>query len=120
MKNTAKRVAALRTLSDATKKNHSHHESQTLYDSLEGMGYWWDAPGGKWKNTPPPSTSMFLDDEGASTGLVRFRAMGMPADFDHFVTTVRADGWHLIETSEPYPNRKGPGFRWYMTFKKGE
>lgn len=120
MKNTAKRVAALRSLLGVTKKNHSHHESQTLYDTLESLGYWWDASTGQWKNTPPPSTSVFVDDEGASTGIIKLRVMGLPADFDHFVTTVRADGWSLVETSDPYENRKGPGYRWYMTFKKGD
>lgn len=120
MKNTAKRVAALRTLLNVTKKNRSDQESQTLYDTLEGLGYWWDSSTGQWKKGNPPSTSVFVDDEGASTGLLRLRAMGMPGDFDHFATTVRADGWQLIETSDAYPNRKGPGFRWYMTFKKGE
>lgn len=118
MKNTAKRVAALRTLLDVTKKNHSHQESPALYDTLESLSYWWDATEGKWKNTPQPSTSMFLNDEGASTGLLRVRVMGMPSDFDHFMTSVRADGWGMIEASDPYSNRKGPGFRWYLTYKR--
>lgn len=117
-KNTAKRVAAMRMLQEITKKNHSHHDSEVLYDTLESMGYWWDSAAGQWKQGNPPSTSVFLNDEGASTGVIKLRVMGLPGDFDHFITTVRADGWSLIETSDPYENRKGPGYRWYLTFKK--
>lgn len=118
MRNTAKRIAALKTLKSATRKDQSRYESQRLYDTLEGLNYWWDAQAGEWKNTRPPSTTIFKDDEGASTGLVRVRVMGLNADAQQLITSMRAGGWTLVETSDAYPNRKGPGVRYYLTYKR--
>lgn len=94
--------------------------SEGLYDTLDSLGFWWDAANGQWKKGNPPSTSIFKDDEGNATGLLRVRFMGMQEDVEDFLNAPTREGWTLIEISDPYPNRKGPGYRWYLTYKKDD
>lgn len=117
-KKTVKRTQALRALKDITGKDHSRKDSQTLYDTLEAQSYHWDSSDALWKNTPPPSTSMFKDDEGNPSGVLRVRLMGMEPDAEAFLKAVTVKGWTLIDKSSAYPNRKGPGWRWYLTYKR--
>lgn len=117
-KNTAKRSAAMSTLNKNGYIPQLDTPSEGLYDTLDSLGFWWDAANGQWKKGNPPSTSIFKDDEGNATGLLRVRVMGMTEDAESFLQGSKMAGWSLIETSDPYPNRKGPGYRWYLTYKK--
>ena len=114
---TAKRSAALNALSAQGKHLDflSEKDSESLYDLLEGAGYWWNASAGAWAKGKPPSTSMFTTDDGEATGIVRLRVMGHPADLERAIAGAKK-AFRVAEVSDRlYPNRKGPGYRAYLT-----
>jgi len=90
--------------------------NEELYEVLENDEQWWDAKSGKWSRSVKPSTSIFADDIGDATGIVRIRVMAHPSDVDNAVRRIKKlDGLKVTDISEPYKNRKGEGFRVYIT-----
>ena len=116
-KNTAKRVAAVATLRDEKGNRYSAatKDSESLYAMLETMGYWWDSSAGAWVKGKPPSASMFEGNDGEATGVVRLRIMGHPTDLEKAIARAKK-AFRVAEVSDKlYPNRKGPGYRAYLT-----
>lgn len=93
-------------------------ENDQVYDILEKRGYFWNAESGVWEDVKR-STSMFKDDAGLPTGTFRLRVMCDPRDLDHLLEIVNEAldtyGATISEQSNPYPNRRGPGVRVYLT-----
>lgn len=115
-KNTQKRVAAVNALIlEGSRMNQlQRKDSEALYSALESLGYWWDSSAGEWKKGKPPSTSMFKDDEGEPTGVIRLRLMGHPDDMPVAIEAARRC-YKVSDVSDHYSNRKGPGVRVYIT-----
>lgn len=120
-KMTAKRVGAIAALKaeGSTPRELSNKDSDTLYTTLESSGYWWNATDGEWQKGKPPSTSIFKDDDGVSTGIVRIRLMGHPDDMPDAIASAKKC-FEVAEVSALYPNRKGPGVRVYITALLGD
>ncbi len=121
MKRTAKYNAALTaasTVLDKAQMRRVRLNNAALYDALEFNGWFWDAEAGQWLNYRR-STSMFSTDEGLPTGEFRLRLMAHPGDMPRLIEVVTEAldtyGATVTETSNGYPNRRGPGLRVYMT-----
>jgi hypothetical protein len=123
MKQTAKYKAALKVapsvLSPAMVA-HCRTENVLIYDALESSGWFWSAKDGEWTQSKI-STSMFADDAGDPSGVVRLRLMAHPGDMDQFLELIAkaldSQGIATIETSNVYPNRRGAGLRVYLSCK---
>jgi len=113
-KRTAKRVAAETTLRQLGKRVFNSKTSEMLYEELTTAGYWWDSAEGEWTNAKKPSTSIFQDDYDMPTGVIRLRVMGHTDDIQKAVAAARR-AFNVADVSEPYANRKGPGYRVYIT-----
>lgn len=125
MKRTAKYKAAIRIAATTVfvAQSMTHLDNAALYDALEKKGWFWNADAGVWKNIKR-STSMFESDEKLPTGIFRLRLMCHPGDLDRCVEILREAldtyGVTIDEISNPYPNRKGPGMRVYLSAKLPE
>ena len=126
MKHTAKYNAAIttaQTILDKPALSKVKRDNATLYDALERKGWFWDAESGKWQDFKK-STSMFEGDDGLPTNQFRIRLMAHPDVMPKLVEVVTEAldtyGATVIETSNGYPNRRGPGLRVYMTAKLPE
>jgi hypothetical protein len=112
MRRTAKYVAAEST----AKLLKLRFTPRTLYDRLQEAGYIWDNRKGVWERG---STSMFKDDQGLPTGVIRLRLMAHPEDVDRACELLQvqlsAAGARLFDVSAQYPNRRGAGTRIYAT-----
>lgn len=113
-KATKKRIAAETALRKLGKRVFNSKTSEMLYEELAAAGYWWDSGAGEWKEGKPPSTSIFENDDDLPTGVIRLRVMGHPSDMAKAVATARLS-YKVADVSDPYPNRKGPGVRVYIT-----
>jgi hypothetical protein len=123
MKQTAKYKAALKVapnVLEPAELGRVRHENAPLYDALEKRGWFWSADEGQWSDAKQ-SNSMFADDAGLPTGVVRLRLMAHPGDMDQVMELVAkgldSQGVTTIETSNVYPNRRGAGLRVYLTCK---
>jgi hypothetical protein len=123
MKQTAKYKAALKvapSVLSPVEVAHLRHENAPLYDALEKSGWFWSADDGQWSEHKH-SNSMFADDAGDPSGVVRMRLMAHPGDMDQFMELIAkaldSQGIATIETSNVYPNRRGAGLRVYVTCK---
>jgi hypothetical protein len=88
-------------------------ENADLYAVLERRGYWWDAKSGKWLDTPAPSTSVFKTSHGTPTGVVKIRVMAHPDEVQSALSLLDK-AFKVVNVSEQYENRKGPGVRVYV------
>ena len=94
-------------------------ENAKQYEILEGAGYTWHR--GEWKQRDKAerlatkSGSQFTDVDGNASGLIRLRVMGHPDDVHNAIHRIKAANWRVIEVSEPYHNRRGDGYRVYIT-----
>ncbi len=55
---------------------------------------------------------------GQAPGVVKVRLLGAPGDIDTVAAVLAAghgDTWQVIDRSAPYPSRRGPGARLYLT-----
>jgi hypothetical protein len=123
MKQTAKFKAALRAAGNLLEPAEFaivRNENAPLYDALEKRSWFWSADEGQWSENKH-SSSMFADDIGDPSGVVRLRLMSHPGDMDQFMELIAkaldAYGITRIETSNLYPNRRGAGLRVYLTCK---
>lgn len=116
MRRTLKYIEAIKAAGLGLKVERP--ENEDLYRRLEAAGWWWDAEKTKWQKGRKPSTSMFKDDGGNPSGVLRVRLMGMAVDVSDFTHALTIKGWKLVDQSSEYPNRKGPGSRWYQTYKR--
>lgn len=94
----------------------SDHES--VYQELEDNHFFWNAKKGKWEHKEyVPSTSIFSNDDGSSTGIGKIRLMFHPDDMPDAVKALKqCPQWRVIEVSDKeYQNRKGDGTRVYTT-----
>lgn len=110
MRKTRKWVAAQPV---AQKLGIRAKENQDLYDKLAAAGWFWYPKDSQWKQEAP-QTSIFETADGQPTGTVRVRLMGNEQDCKSAVFAIRRT-LDIAEVSEPYPNRKGPGTRIYVT-----
>ncbi len=66
---------------------------------------------------------MTVRQPGTAPGVVKVRLSGAPADVE-MLATLLADytgsGIDIIERSAPYPNRRDPGARVYLTLQIAE
>lgn len=119
MKHTAKYNAAVKTAAKVL-PGEGGWDNATLYDHLEKKGWFWNAESGEWEDFRR-STSMFESDAGLPTGEFRLRLMCHPGDLDRLLELVNEAldtyGVAISEQSNPYPNRRGPGIRCYLTGK---
>lgn len=113
MKRTQKYLAGLQVAGQIGLITGHNIENAELFSMLELRGWFW--VDGEWTNKPP-QTSMFETGEGVATGVYRLRIMAHPDEANQIIKLL---GRHLqvIEASDPYPNRKGPGVRVYLTCK---
>lgn len=116
MKHTAKLMAALRMINQLNLPTAS--EQSGIYNNLERAGYYWNSETQIWENLKRSST-MFANDDGLPTGVIRLRVMAHPGDMDQLMEVIRESldsyGVTIQEESNPYPNRRGPGLRIYIT-----
>jgi hypothetical protein len=56
-------------------------------------------------------------ETGLADGVVRVRFSGAAGDIDAAAALAGQDGIELIERSAPYPNRRDPGHRVYLTVR---
>jgi hypothetical protein len=99
----------------------SHEENDVLYELLERRGYWWNGKKKAWeKEATRPSTTIFADKNGNSTGIMRLRLMCHPDETKWLIDALH-DNPHfsVIEVSDKtYANRNGAGERAYITIKR--
>lgn len=99
-------------------------DHETLYEALhEDMGYMWDNQQGKWYELTDEEreftgslASMFVDRDGKPSGIYRLRIMCHPDEANDIIAMLRKK-LTVGEISNPYPNRKGEGVRFYATAK---
>lgn len=90
-------------------------DNSKLYQLLEDAGYWWQSKSGQWTVAEKPSTSIFEDNTGEATGIVKIRIMCHPHDLKQATIGLKAsEHFRIAEISESYPNRKGSGSRVYV------
>jgi len=116
MKRTAKLNAALKQINALNLPTAS--EQATNYNNLERAGWYWNSKEGIWENLKR-SNSMFKNDDGEPTGVIRLRLMAHPGDIDQFMEIVSealdSYGITVVDESNLYPNRRGSGVRVYIT-----
>lgn len=111
---TKRRAAESALLTEGLRRvKIAQEDSDTLYQTLESLGYWWDASQGTWVKGKPPSTTIFQDDDGEATGVIRVRLMGHPDDMPKAIAAAKR-AFKVSDVSDPYPNRKGSGVRIYI------
>lgn len=91
-------------------------ENAEIYVELESLNWFWNAKQGVWEQRDhAPSTSIFTNDDGTPTGIVKVRLMCHPANTAAAVRALhKATGWMVRDVSDStYPNRKGVGERVY-------
>lgn len=115
MKQTEKYKAGVKTAKAIGEKTPRGIENDALYQILERAGYFWQPDSKEWTEDRP-ATSIFEDGEGVPTGIYRLRLMGSPADLKAACKAITG-ALNIVEMSDAYPNRKGPGVRVYMTCK---
>lgn len=110
---TAKRAAAQTAAAQYLKMKYTASiPSDQLYQALQDKGYIWDAQAVEWKLG---STSIFKDEFGEPSGVIRLRVMAHQQDVHQAVHALQGSNLKIVEVSEPYPNRKGAGVRVYVT-----
>jgi hypothetical protein len=96
-------------------------DNENLYAMLEKKGFWWNGKKKAWeKESTRPSTSIFADKKGKATGIMRLRLMCHPDEVE-WLSDALHDNPHftVIEESEKsYKNRKGAGYRKYLTIRR--
>lgn len=114
----ARRAAMAGELLAAAELREVLDNAPALYAALERAGWFWDVQAGLW-NDVKKSTSMFQTDAGLSTGAFRLRVMAHPGDVDRLLhilsEALDTYGCRIYETSNAYPNRRGPGLRVYLS-----
>ncbi len=98
-------------------------ENSLLYAAVEQKEYWWNGKSRRWeKETEKPSTTIFEDNKGKPTGIMRLRVMCHPEETQWLIDALY-DNPHftVIEVSEKtYANRHGAGERAYLTIKRND
>ena len=117
MKHTKKYEAAA-TCARRLEMTWSIIDQAGLYDQLEKAGWYWNSKLGEWENLKR-SNSMFKNDDGKPTGVIRLRLMSHPGDMDQFMELISEAldtyGIKVVDESNLYPNRRSAGVRVYLT-----
>lgn len=96
----------------------SKADQTVIYDILEKAGWYWNSKLGEWENLKR-SNSMFKNDDGEPTGVIRLRLMSHPGDMERFMELMSealdSYGIKVVDESNLYPNRRGAGVRVYLT-----
>jgi hypothetical protein len=117
MKRTSKRIFAEVVAVRELKRNYSdvaRMNNESLYSMIQNCGFVWGADSKKWEIK---STSMFADDLGLPSGIIRLRVMAHPDQLESAIHAIQGSNLKVLEVSEPYHNRKGSGIRVYLTCK---
>jgi hypothetical protein len=117
MKRTSKRIFAEVVAVRELKRNYSdvtRMSNPNLYAMLGSAGFVWGSDSKKWEIK---STSMFADDLGLPSGIIRLRVMAHPDQLESAIHAIQGSNLKVLEVSEPYDNRKGCGIRVYLTCK---
>lgn len=95
------------------------HENEDVFNALEEQNYFWFPKEGEWQlRDNIPSTSVFQDDDGTPTGIVKIRIMCHPYDLKQAISEIKNNqNFQIADISDPYPNRNGAGVRVYITAK---
>jgi len=115
MKRTQKYLAGLQVAGKIGLVTGRKIENSELFNMLQLRGWFWSD--GEWTDRRP-QTSLFETggEQAAPTGVYRLRVMAHSDDAAKIVKLL-ARHLQIIEESDLYPNRKGPGVRVYLTGK---
>lgn len=113
---TQKYLAAVNQARALAIRNASAMANDTLYERLEGQGYWWKSDAGRWTNEPRPrSRRIEMDGSGANPDLLEFRVTAQGDRLPYISQALRkmADvlGWTFVQQSEGYENRNQDGLQ---------
>lgn len=96
-------------------------DNEKMYEVLESNGYWWNGKKKAWeKEATRPSTTIFADKKGKPTGIMRLRLMCHP-DEVQWLSDALHDNPHFTvieESDKTYANRRGAGYRKYLTIRR--
>lgn len=125
MKRTVKYLAACKAARGL--KIAIPDDQPALYAALAAKSFAWFADRAVWEKSARPirddgteSVSIFTDASGKPSGIYRLRVMASEDEIGPIVAELKRALCVIDESSEAYQNRRGPGWRVYLTIKRGE